>query len=127
MAAPTTATATFVAGPVPSTISTPSGCDAVSIAASNEAVVNAHVTTLWTLQYKVNNPDDKLCAPSDYFTAVQLRQNPVFSPGTACPTGYEEKCRRVGASVRVPVDGAGSVSAWSVLQPDETAIACCLR
>lgn len=123
----TSKTATFDAGPLPTSIIRPSGCDGLNFVRDDTVTVESRATTYATLQYPVTNNVGATCSPSNYRNAVDLSQDPVFSPGTACPTGYESKCAWVGDGVKIPTDSSATVWPWKGLPSDGTAIACCTR
>lgn len=66
------------------------------------------------------------CIPTQYKFLADKSANPVFSPGTACPNGYEPMCTSVYPSAD-NVGTALNVQAWPILTSGQVAIGCCPR
>lgn len=117
---------TFAAGPIPTSISKPSGCNDHFIVAADVGAVTSQVTTHWRMEFPKVNKYGSTCDPGSYVSAVQLTQNPVFSPGSACPTGYEPKCTFVPDDATIAANASSTLTRWPGLAHTDMAIGCCL-
>lgn len=63
------------------------------------------------------------CYPKAFLAYKKFAQ-PVYSPGTACPTGWGAACTMVKTPNR-SLETMGDVRTWDALEAEQTAIACC--
>ncbi|KAH0592357.1 hypothetical protein MHUMG1_09970 [Metarhizium humberi] len=116
-------TPTVNVGPLTSISQATECLDAEIVAIS----VDPSSTTSVEMQLGFNARDNSgnYCFPSSYMDAVVKNESPIFSPGSACPSGYKPRCTLVAPGVTLAA--ATSVQVWESLANGDVVVGCCPR
>lgn len=138
----TTITTTTNLGPLTTTFTAPSECAHLVIDTRSSGGVYGYLGQSCnpigidgeTLIFRVSES----CFPGDYGSYINsgdgdhLYTVPVYSPGSVCPSGFEEACtieRHEGEPAPETSDfmTLADWEVWNILKYDQTAIGCCPR